>query len=163
MVVSFLEQDLEDIIWQSNKQELRNRGLWISPGSKGYRQLKIGNYGILDMVFFKRQVLCPIEEGTLIVHIVELKKDRVDMSTLLQAIRYAKGIQRYITHKRNKDIPICFRISLIGKSIEMGTSFIYLTDVFRGNFYLEYLTYDYRVDGLYFKRHDDYSLIDEGF
>lgn len=162
MVVSFLEKDLEDIIWQASTQDLRNRGLWLF-GGRGFRQLKVGNYGVLDMVFFKRQAMCPIEDGTLIVHIVELKKDIIDTRTLLQAVRYAKGIQRYITNTRNKDIPLNFRITLIGKSVEMGSSFIYLTDLFRGNFFLEYLTYDYRIDGLHFKSHSDYSLVDEGF
>ena len=50
--MKFLEKDLEQIIFESGRDSLRERGLSIS--GKLLRQLRIGNYGIADLVEFVR-------------------------------------------------------------------------------------------------------------
>ena len=50
--MKFLEKDLEEIIWDAYKNDklslINNRGLFINGLIK--RQLRIGNYGIADLV-----------------------------------------------------------------------------------------------------------------
>lgn len=44
----FLEKTLEDIIFETSNDDLKERGLWICGNKK--RQVKIGNYGIADLI-----------------------------------------------------------------------------------------------------------------
>jgi hypothetical protein len=50
--MNFLEKNLEDIIFETHENKLRDRGLEIS--GKKLRQLRIGNYGIADMITYTR-------------------------------------------------------------------------------------------------------------
>lgn len=54
--MNFLEKNLEDIIYETNNKYLRERGLFINGIKK--RQLRIGNYGIADIVTFKKGDYC---------------------------------------------------------------------------------------------------------
>lgn len=69
--MEFLEKDLEDIIWEAyqseyGKYELFNKGLAIS--GKMYRQVNLGDYGILDLMTVS------INPKDVIISIYELKK-----------------------------------------------------------------------------------------
>lgn len=177
--MTFLEKDLEEIIYESfNKdsgKELKARGLPIYGKIK--RQLKIGNYGIADLVTFEKDydyiqeplyqvddvnnktagVFHTYVEPKPIITIYELKKDKIGISAFLQAIRYAKGIKRYL----NKyDTYFEIRIVLIGKEIDISGSFPYLVDIFEN---IEFYTYKYEVDGLKFYNINGCYLIEEGF
>ena len=55
--MKFLEKDLEDIIFEAPREELAKRGLHIE--GKMYRQLRIGNYGIADLVTIQRPIMIP--------------------------------------------------------------------------------------------------------
>ena len=87
--MKFLEKDLEDIIWESDNIKLRKRGLSINGIKK--RQLKIGNYGIADLVTCYKSIN-DFNNG-LIVTVYELKKEKAGISAFLQALRYCKGIK----------------------------------------------------------------------
>ena len=50
--MKFLENDLEEIIYTSGRDVLEQRGLTIN--GKLLRQVKIGNYGIADLIEFQR-------------------------------------------------------------------------------------------------------------
>ena len=52
--MNFLEKDLEEIIYNTDKEMLTERGLPYHPFETFKRQLKIGNYGIADLVSFKK-------------------------------------------------------------------------------------------------------------
>ena len=58
-------------------------------------------------------------------------------------------------------------IDLVGKELDLSGNFCYLTDLF--NFELteycsiNFFTYSYELDGVRFKYHSGYKLIDEGF
>jgi hypothetical protein len=78
--MKFLEKDLEQIIWDADKEILSERGLNLDGKLK--RQLKIGNYGIADLIHFKRPVSYydkqenkrfNVENG--LIEIIELKNE----------------------------------------------------------------------------------------
>lgn len=159
--MNFLEKDLEQIIYESSRQELDLAGLRIK--GKMFRQLKIGNYGIADIVTFYKH------SGTLNVTVYELKKDKAGISAFLQGLRYCKGIDSYIRDFRNKDIDIIYEIVIIGREIDIASDYIYLTDFLNGNicycydFGVSNYSYSYNIDGLKFHLEEGYKLINENF
>ena len=169
--MEFLEKDLENIIWESDNEKLLDRGLCCVYGCKLYRQLKIGNYGVADLISVGRSNIYEHEEPHLIITVFELKKDKVGISAFLQAIRYCKGIKQYLEKRKFYNFKL--NISLIGKDIDMSGDFIYITDLIKNTCSniesfgvideIDFYIYKYELDGLYFDRKYEYSLIDEGF
>lgn len=170
--MNFLEKDLEEIIFTASKEELEKRGLYV--GGKFLRQKRIGNYGIADLIEIREPYYHPfiknICKGE--ISIYELKQDKIGISAFLQALRYLKGVKRFLT-KRNKDHLFNYNIVLIGKSIDLNSSFCYLSDFTESQFELtqfdspsfvlrNYL-YEYKIDGIYFNEVPIYNLINEGF
>lgn len=171
--MKFLEKDLEEIIYTADRAELRKRGLNIK--GKLYRQLRIGNYGIADLVevdrmprFVDHSGDIPIvyEEGMVTITVYELKKENINVSTFLQALGYAKGIKNYIEDFRGKSFRLDLKICLIGSSIDKNSSFSYMPSMVPENEFGQFLTintYDYSFDGIKFKEEYFYSLKEEGF
>jgi len=165
--MTFLEKDLEDIIWETDNEKLRERGIYIS--GKKYRQFKIGNYGIADIVTFDRSYL-PFSKTNpyLVITVYELKKDKIGISAFLQAIKYIKGLQRYFQNHK-PSIEVVFNMVLCGKELDKSGSFLFISDMIGSEFETGYLnsiqfyTYKYNLDGLTFEQHYDYSLTEEGF
>lgn len=169
--MTFLEKDLENIIWETDNMKLRSKNFKIY--GKKFRQLKIGNYGILDlMTVEKRYNFCydtETERPYLDITIYELKKEKVGISAFLQALRYVKGVKTYIT-ERTTNIDMKFHIILCAKEVDLNSSFIYLTDFIEEsenpndmlNSLLVY-SFEYTVDGIWFKNHKGYNLVDKGF
>lgn len=156
--MNFLEKDLEEIIFeqlqtQKGIDDLVSKGLYFISSTKSYRQLRIGNYGIADIVNVTRV------GSRLVIDIVELKKDKISMSSFLQAVRYTKGIMRFF-ESREKHISIDISITLIGREIDNRSDFIYIPDIFID---VSLVTYSYGVDGIRFEHHNGYKLTDEGF
>jgi hypothetical protein len=165
--MDFLEKDLEEIIYNADRELLQEKGLYINGILK--RQLRIGNYGIADLVEFEKVY----NEGVsgfipkLKITIYELKKDSIGISAFLQAVGYMKGLQSYFS-KRKINYDINFYIVLIGKDIDKKSSFSYLTDFICSDYdgclnSLSCKTYKYEIDGIIFKDESEYKLIDEGF
>jgi len=170
--MNFLEKDLEQIIWESDNEKLQKRMLKIS--GKKFRQLKIGNYGISDLVTVKKDYYYHDESFKVIpflkITVFELKKEKVGISAFLQAIRYCKGIKDYFDSNR-ANIDFELNIALIAKSVDTQSDFIFLTDLFgkhhtnnKGlinniNFY----SFSYGLDGILFTKHDRYCLTNKGF
>lgn len=165
--MNLLEKDLEEIIYGATDEELVRCGLYRP--NKLIRQLRIGNYGIADMVGFEKRYDGPDGFGGKmykpVITIYELKKEKVSVSVFLQALNYAKGIAEYIRLKQYKNLRGCtIEICLIGKSIDTNSSFIYLTDyLMNSEFQLHYFTYKYELNGLAFKRHSGYHRPNHGF
>ena len=168
--MDFLEKNLEDIIFESNKESLKKRGLSIS--GKLIRQLRIGNYGIADLVSFdrnykERDYIDGKYSPYLEITIYELKKDKIGISAFMQAIGYARGLQRYFIDKRNIEFTI--NIVLIGNSIDKSGSLCYTPDLFDAyeNMYnissVKFYEYNYKIDGIYFMSLDSFKIIEEGF
>lgn len=173
--MEFLEKDLEEIIFNADKKKLAEKGLNIS--GKLFRQFKIGNYGIADLLCYQRPFIdrdlpsIPLlVKGT--INIIELKKDSISVSSFLQALRYAKGVKSFL-EKRECEHLYDIKIILIGKRLDLESSFIYLTDFlsrrsgyvseYSNNLILELYTYSYGIDGMEFIEHSNYSLKNEGF
>jgi hypothetical protein len=171
--MEFLEKDLEEIIYLSDKEKLSDRGLYLHGILK--RQFRIGNYGIADLIeitlprydkYFKQNI-----KG--VINILELKKDKIGVSTFFQAINYLQGIKTYL-EKRNKEDLFNYKITLIGKEVDLNSSFCYLGDLFSNSIYddslyeetkiqVELYKYYYGLDGIEFKEVSNYNLIEKGF
>lgn len=144
--MQFLEKNLEDILFETDNDILSDRNLSLDKYKK--RQVKIGNYGIADMVCWERRttdffpcednlnnkIRCPecktkICEKTDYIHIqiIELKQNEININSFLQAIKYCAGILSYL-EKRKFEYPINIQIVLIGSKVNDG-DFIYLPDI----------------------------------
>lgn len=150
--MTFLEKDLEDIIYETDNCDLQDCGLWIF--GKKIRQLQIGNYGIADIVTVDRHS----SEKTLVFEVYELKKDVLNTSSFLQCLRYAKGIDMWL--KVNKSFDYKINITLIGRSIDTSDNIVYLTD-FMPTFKI--YTYDYGFNGIKFQERSGFYLKNQGF
>jgi hypothetical protein len=170
--MEFLEKDLEDVIFYADKPELQNRGLYIS--GKLLRQVRIGNYGICDLLEFQRPQFNPytnsMEKG--LITIFELKQKQINVGTFLQALGYLKGVKNFLS-KKGIENNYNYSIVLIGKNIDTNSNFVYLSDFLNydntDNFFndsslkLSLFTYNYFIDGMQFKEISGYKLINEGF
>lgn len=174
--MTFLEKDLEQIIFESGRDSLEKKGLSIY--GKLFRQLRIGNYGIADLVEFtrptydgpKREFFVPGQ-----ITIYELKKDSIGIGAFLQSLNYLKGIQMYLKKKGREDKYI-INIVLIGREVDTTGSFCFITDLLsiKNKYYdynekiyeegnISFYTYTYTIDGLKFTAQSGYSRINEGF
>ena len=173
--MEFLEKDLEQIIYETPDEKLEQKNLYTR--GRRFRQLRIGNYGIADMITVQRYKTDPMYESQrtyncLEITVYELKKDKIGISAFLQAVRYVKGISKYLEN-RHSGLFLSYRIVLIGRTIDDSGSFLYLPDVFcnpshgcvpsGGIESVELFTYSYGVDGLNFKEHSGYQLVNQGF
>ena len=148
--MDFLEKDLEQIIYEATEEQLNE---FDFPTGIKKRQLRIGNYGIADLVYFKRvavtsfrpddgKPVCDVVDNSgLCITVCEFKKDKIGISAFLQAINYCKGISRYLLKRGFESF--YFNILLVGRNIDDSGSFVYLTDLLG-----ESLRYSYdNVDG----------------
>jgi hypothetical protein len=132
--MEFLEKDLEQIIFEASQEELVNKGLCLT--GKKFRQLKIGGYGIADLVYIERPHFNPYSREMMkgIISVVELKQNKITISAFLQAVRYVRGIQRFLEINRlNLYDCFNFEIVLIGSKIDLDSSVVFLPDVFQND------------------------------
>lgn len=171
--MEFLEKDLEEIIYLSDKESLSDKGLHLSGTLK--RQLRIGNYGISDLVEFNRPYYHPYHKKMMKgeVNIIELKNKKIGVSTFFQALNYLRGIKSYLETRR-LDSNYNFRITLIGREFDSSSSFCFLGDLFHNDLCdthiddfsktsVELYTYSYSLDGLKFESISNYDLTNKGF
>lgn len=148
--MDFLEKTLEDIIFNTPNYLLNIRGLPIYGIKK--RQIKVGNYGIIDLITFKR------EDGIFNINLFELKRGEISCSTFWQSVRYKKGIINYMD-SIGFSFPFRINIILIGSSVSTDGEFAFLPEILNIKFY----KYNYEFDGVHFEPIKDYKLTDEGF
>lgn len=174
--MKFIEKDLEEIIYTSGRDVLEKRGLTIT--GKLLRQVKIGNYGIADLIQFTRPSYDGPNREWFVpgrITIYELKKEQIGISAFLQSLKYAKGILEYLRHKK-KHRKYVIDIVLIGKNVDDKGSFCFIenTLLVENDYYdkithweekgtIEFYKYNYDIDGLYFENMREYDLIDKGF
>lgn len=171
--MNFLEKDLEEIIYLSDKDKLTDRGLWLNGKLK--RQLRIGNYGIADLVEYKRPYYHPYQKKCVkgIINVLELKKDKIGVSTFFQALNYIKGIQTYL-EKYDKEDLYNYKITLIGSDFDESSSFCYLGDLLYNDIEeqclttstkitVDIITYSYGLEGIIFNPITNYNLTNKGF
>jgi len=159
--MKFLEKDLEEIIFTEQREALLKCGLKLPKRLR--RQIRIGNYGRADIIGFESSNVIGINRLEITVY--ELKQDKISVSAFLQAVGYAKGIQSYL-NKKGSDFYTRSRINivLIGKEVDNHSSFVYLPSLLDGHYFsLRLYTYELGINGLIFKEHNNYSLVNEGF
>ena len=157
--MEFLEKDLEQVIYEADRDLLFEKGLGIS--GKLYRQKNLGGYGIADLISVKR---CAHPYGSYLrVTIYELKQQKIGIAAFLQAIGYAKAIQHYF-NKRGF-LQYSLNIALIGKELDMTGTFCFLPDVlcnvsdyerFGTIDSVSFYTYKYELNGISFTDHSGY-------
>lgn len=168
--MNILEKDLEEIIEKTPTLQLQERGLDVDGICK--RQLKIGNYGIADLVYIKKDYDYAFKDNKmqlkpfLNINICELKKDKAGISAFLQAVRYAKGISYYLDKRNFNNYKM--QITLIAPNIDTQSDFIFLSDLIlssQNGFISTISNYSvkYNFDGIEFKHETNYSLTDNGF
>lgn len=159
--MKFLEKDLEEIIFTADKEVLSKRGLSLPKNLK--RQLRIGNYGIADLV--SCQINKWVDHNEVIITVYELKQDKISVSAFLQAVGYLKGISHYLNSKNKfSNCIVKYELCLIGKNIDTFSNFIFLPDLISSDtFMLRCITYSYDIDGISFKDHYNFSLSQPGF
>ena len=164
--MKFLEKDLEEIIFTTSKEKLSQRGLHME--GKLYRQLRVGKYGIPDLIEVDRHAVIvnnKFSHHRVSITVYELKKDKVGVSTFMQALDYIKGVKRLL-ELRSISVDVDYSIVLIGRSIDDNSSFAYLPEFLHnseGCSFLRNITYSYGIDGIKFKEETGYKLMDEGF
>lgn len=165
--MDFYESDLESIIWDCLKtkegiEKLHKKGLKDYEPTKSFRQLRIGNYGIADIVTATKRTynMGKSFQSELHITVYELKKGEINLDALVQVFRYIKGIRHYF-HKRGYYIPeYNVRGVLIGRSLNTN-DWVYLLDYINN---IEVYEYNYSIDGLTFKHKETgYYLKDNGF
>jgi hypothetical protein len=161
--MNILEKEIEDVLFEtltSNHSLLQQRGLFMPPTAEYARQIDLGTYGKPDIVGF---TIHPKEEGyrRIDVIIYELKKEDVNVGTLMQACRYKKGIEEYLDHRGVKDAYLHTRVCLIGKTIEKRSDWVYILP------FLENVSvYTYSIDlikGIRFTSSSNFSQVEPKF
>jgi hypothetical protein len=158
--MNVLEKEIEDMIWQGlkeNRRLLQKKGLWVWDNATYHRQVDLGSYGICDILGLRVQ---PKKDGVRYVNaqVIEIKKEEINSTTFYQALRYAKGVTRFIETNLSNTSCIC-SITLIGKTVDNKSDFVYLPDIFSS-----IALYTYSIDfqkGILFTREADYYARNE--
>lgn len=109
------------------------------------QQVSLPGYGTMDLVFIG---VSPTE-GTIKIHIVELKKEKLDIGAVGQIARYRQGVLRYL---KSLNIPESIFIDVVGTLIGRefsGDDVNYLIDSIQ---WLDCFTYSLSLaEGISFK------------
>lgn len=159
--MNILECEIEELLFNNLKDKdlLRSRGFHHFE-QHYYLHPNFGSYGIPDIigvtVYENKDFNCKSLSAT----IYELKKELINIDTFLQAIRYARAIDRIV--EKNDDFNISevdIKIVLIGKKVDLNSDFIYISDLFPK---VHFLTYSIDISkGLLFKNHFGYCITNE--
>ncbi|MNQ74858.1 hypothetical protein D3C85_896270 [compost metagenome] len=161
--MNFLEKDLEEIIFGADRQALDQKGLSIE--GKIARQVKLGKYGILDLISVRRHHEY-MSDSCFIFTIYELKKDNIGIAAFLQALGYARAVQVYIKERKPKML-FNIEIVLIGRKIDTLGSFCYLPELINHDLSnypegkltrVDFFTYDYDINGVSFDMKYGYGI-----
>lgn len=151
-MASIEEKELEDFLME-DPDNLVHIGIELSKNAKVYRQLSLGNYGRADIVCIDPS---PGPDGHFWfnVHIVELKKDQIDVNTLVQACRYLVGLRHHLRNstaqREGLSHKFHYEITIVGSGFN-ATDWIYLSNIANFRAY----TYDLSLShGISFDRAD---------
>lgn len=169
--MNILEKDLEEIIAKTDVSKLNEKGLLVN--GKCYQQPKFGSYGIADLVYvYKDYDVIDLPDKSyklepyLYIQVCELKKDKAGISAFLQAVRYCKGISRYLKKRNFNNYK--FEIVLIAPNIDIQSDYIFLTDLISSDLKgsincVSNYSVDYGFNGISFNKEFNYNIIEENF
>jgi hypothetical protein len=169
--MDFLERDLEDIVFNAMQSpegidHLQERGLDFCHSEDTFlakRQLKIGNYGVCDIITMSKfdtriDDALGFMQSLVFIQVCELKRGQIDVKTLIQVKRYIAGVKQYMGMYHPK-LKIHVSGLLIGRSL-CTDEWVYLID---GIDDVIMQTYSYGIDGIEFKTiRGPYTLVDNG-
>jgi hypothetical protein len=148
------------MIWQgitSDRLLLQKKGLHIPDSAHYFKQPNLGSYGVADIAgFWIGRRIGGYRD--IFIHVLEIKKDEINVGTFTQALRYCNAVRRMI----EQHLPYCrvdYRIDLIGKTIDLKSDFAYISDIVT-NVNL----FTYKLDfsnGITFSRHWGYHQTNE--
>lgn len=141
----YLEKDLEDLIFTASDEELESRGFDIN-GTR-LRQVNLGSYGICDILTYS---VCK-KSKEIDITIYELKKNNLDYQTLMQAVRYSKGVKHFFQSRKSL-FKVNIKIVLVGAKADALVYF--LPDVFEC---VSVILYDFNITGVLFKNISGYG------
>ena len=162
-MATILEEELETYLfeWKPNVIEYEEHpiGAW----GKCYRQVEVKGYGVIDLLYIDVSPgsLCPQID----IHIVELKKDNIDLSALGQICRYKTGMDRFIDKLKGEKGSKYFQ-NLEIRGILVGSDYA-SGDVCYAVDNIDWLTsYHYKLDlgsGIDFEESSDWYNSGENF
>lgn len=118
--MNILESEIEDIVWNAFTKEaavLEERGFPYSENYTYVRQFDLGGYGRADIIGFKTErSSCTMFNRETDIQIIELKRHKVNCDTLLQVVRYARGIKHLFRHEKINH-SVSFSFHLIGRNV----------------------------------------------
>lgn len=150
--MKFLEKDLEEFIFKTDNKILHTKNLYVYGQKK--RQLRIGNYGVADIVTCHRHYEYEFENGRVsryhpyaTITVYELKRKIIDIKAVLQGVRYCAGIKSYL-EKRGFCRKTKVELVLIGDDIKDKEWLSDLTDLSEN---ISIVTYSFLDNGdIYF-------------
>jgi hypothetical protein len=167
--MDFYESDLEDIIHGCLKTRdgvysLAEKGLDVDLPIATHRQLKIGAYGVSDIVTISKNNeedftgnLYPYVDVT----IYELKRGVLNLDSLIQLFGYIKGVNHYCKERGFDSSKYNIKGVLVGRTLNTE-SWVYLMDYIDCT--VDVYTYDYTIDGMRFNLETfGYKLSDPKF
>ena len=150
----FFDKSIKGLIQETETDVLNNKGLGI-PLGKRFLDLRIGNYGIADMIVATRI------QGGLGIVILLFKDYEIGIKDFINALEIRRGIERFYQKRGCKlNYTIKIKIKLVGGDLEKSGGFRYLPNLFPG---IENIVYSLGVEGLSFKSLENCILTDEGF
>lgn len=151
--MDFLERDLEDILFNSDRNKIQERGLRCFYYDSIFRQVNIDSYGIIDLVTIK------ISKGLILIHCYELKNKKINAATFWQTIRYIKAIKHVVSNYNLKNHLVVVLGVMIGREVDQEGEFCFLPTI---NSDISMFTYSYGVDGISFDEITD-SYVRTGY
>lgn len=124
--MNILEKEIEEIISKADLELLERSGLKLRLNT--IIQPNLCPYGIADLICYEADKDLSTGITTLYLQIIEIKKEKVDIHTLLQASRYAKAIRAIVSDKKFDQFKIVTEILLVGKKIDYSNNFIDLVE-----------------------------------
>lgn len=154
--IEIRESKLEDIIFNHLSSKKINKNIQEHFKAEDAfivkRQLNLGMYGIPDIIVFNS----PDVSGILSIKIIELKKGVIDKNTIMQALKYKIGFEKYF--KDSDMYRLDISIHLIGNRISNDKTFKILASEI-GEIYIK--TYDMDTEkGLFLKDHSHEYVYD---
>jgi|VirMetMinimDraft_7_1064189.scaffolds.fasta_scaffold76133_1 hypothetical protein len=124
--MNILEKEIEEIIAKADLESLERSGLKLRLNT--IIQPNLSPYGIADLICYEADKDLSTGITTLYLQVIEIKKEKIDIYTLLQASKYAKALRAIMSDKRFDEFKIVTEILLVGKKIDYSNNFIDLVE-----------------------------------
>lgn len=123
--MNILEKDIEQLIWDGYHKDpatLKDKGLELK--GKMFRQVNLLDYGIIDLMVVELVRSASGKSKYINIEILELKKDAIDVTAVMQAYRYVTGIQNLFLYEYDLENHMTeISVSVIGNTFNSNGDF----------------------------------------